>query len=450
MKKSEHAPIFCTVITKNHLAYARVLAASIHKYHPHASIFTLVVDDDKYVKEGNEAFTVIPLAALNIQAEYQLRFQYTAAEMSRILKPFLLQYLLEHTEAEKILYFDSDILITDDLTPVFDLLETHDITFTPHITKQLPPDDQHPSEQDILQAGTYNGGFIGVRNSTPARKFATWWGNNVRNYGFLDFDHWKSADQKWLTLAPELFPTTHVLAEAGYNTAYWNIPTHTITHQHSTYTVDGKPLRFFHFSGYFPLRPNQISSHQDRISFRTHPQLKPLFNTYRQQLLTAGYADNSKLPYAYDYFDNGVRISPVIRRLYHTTKKQRVFQGDPFQTNTSDSFFTWLTKPARAGSAITNLHYHIYTQDPDAMRTYPDVFHKNINSFLSWLTVYGTREFHLDPELLQSATTIKTKSRIPLSLHIRALWQMLDQHPLYTSFIRRLQKIRNWFGNHEK
>ena len=42
------------------------------------------------------------------------------------------------------------------------LARQHSVVLTPHLTEPMPRDGKHPSEQVILQSGSYNLGFISV------------------------------------------------------------------------------------------------------------------------------------------------------------------------------------------------------------------------------------------------------------------------------------------------
>ena len=57
-----------------------------------------------------------------------------------------------------------------------------------------------------------------------------------------------------------------------------------IGYEKGVYTVNGVPLKFYHFSGYSPDHPEQISKHQNRYSFKDQPLLKALFEGYAECL----------------------------------------------------------------------------------------------------------------------------------------------------------------------
>src|SRR5712671_1290554 len=92
---------FCTVVACNYLAHARVLAASLRRFEPEASLAVLVLDDvDEVIGEGIEEFDVLRPADLDISALefHRMATIYGVLELATAVKPWLLQHLLERDE----------------------------------------------------------------------------------------------------------------------------------------------------------------------------------------------------------------------------------------------------------------------------------------------------------------------------------------------------------------
>src|SRR6202011_462567 len=119
-----------------------------------------------------------------------------------------------------------------------------------------------------------------------------------------------------MDFAPGLVHDLHVLRDPGYNVAYWNLPTRAVRRAGEGYTADGGPLRFFHFSGYDPERPDELSRHQNRIRLSEEPALRELCDSYRAALLAHGYGEASDWPYDYDRLPNGLAIDATARSVY--------------------------------------------------------------------------------------------------------------------------------------
>ena len=103
----------CTIVSKNHLSYARVLARSFLDHHPGGRFFVLLVDRiDGYVDAAAEPFELIEVEALeNIADIKALLFKYTVLEANTAVKPFFLEQLFAAEGLERLIYLDPDILV---------------------------------------------------------------------------------------------------------------------------------------------------------------------------------------------------------------------------------------------------------------------------------------------------------------------------------------------------
>lgn len=152
----------CTIVSKNYLPFARVLARSFLAHHPGSRVFVLLVDRvDGAFEPAEEPFELVPLEALEIPDLGGFVFKYTILELNTAVKPYLLQHLLEREGVERLVYLDPDILVFGRLAPVEGVLGESALVLTPHLTSPLD-DDRRPTELDILRSGAYNLGFIAL------------------------------------------------------------------------------------------------------------------------------------------------------------------------------------------------------------------------------------------------------------------------------------------------
>src|SRR5262249_26989060 len=152
-------------------------------------------------------------------------------------------------------------------------------------------------------------------------------------------------DQKWIDLAPGLFPGIHVLRDPTCNIAYWNLHERgaRLARVDGRWQLDGDPVRFFHYSGFDPDDLERISRHQDRFRLADLPQLRPLFQGYRDRLLAEGHAAARRLPYGFACFDNGIPIPADARAIYRALDPAAAARlGDPFATSHPRSFLAYL------------------------------------------------------------------------------------------------------------
>ena len=326
----------CTIIAKNYLAQARTFASSFRAQHPEIPIHVLVADQiDGRFDPKNEIFTVVSLDELGFEDGDSLTFKYTLLELSTAVKPQFLT-LLFRRGFKKVLFFDPDILITNPLDNLFAELDTADAILTPHIITPIP--GKEPAEQGFLTSGIYNLGFVGFRSTPDVEKFLTWWHKRLMNYCIVRTNRGLFVDQKWADLLPAFIEKTRILRYPGYNVAYWNLHERTVSRLGDTWLVNDVPLCFYHFSGYNPDLPLIISKHDSHFDFENKPELRELFEEYREKMISNGYRDVRKWPYAFGFYNNGKAIANEERLIYSVEYQKHSF-GNPYTTESKSSFY---------------------------------------------------------------------------------------------------------------
>ncbi|MBC8078371.1 MAG: glycosyltransferase [Chloroflexales bacterium] len=401
---SSGATAICTIVAKNYLAYARTLAESFYIHHPTGRMFVLVVDQPEgYFDPAREPFTVVTCAELDIPHFAQMAFRYTVLELCTAVKPFLLEHLIDHYDLDHVIYLDPDIACYAALTPLRKPLRSHQIVLTPHLLAPLD-DARSPSELEILQAGSYNLGCIGVARGPELRPFLRWWQRHLERDCLVDIGRGLFVDQRWLDLAPALFSSVAIVRDAGCNVAYWNLSHRSVSATAAGWMCNGVPLRFYHFSG-LPLdNLDAISRHQDRATLAQLPQLRPLFEGYRERLLAHGHAESRTWPYSYAVFDHGVPIPELARQLWRTKDGERHWP-DPFAAGAAGGFFVWLNQEAHpqaeSSLLVTNLALAIYQLRLDLQQAFPDVVGAHRRAFVGWFLYDAEQQHHLSPTFVQ-------------------------------------------------
>lgn len=407
----------CTIVSKNYIPYARVLARSFLEAQPGGRFFVLLVDrNDGHIEPEEECFTLLEAEDLdNVPHLSAFLFKYTLLEANTAIKPFFLEYLLRRFELPNLVYFDPDILIVGDLDTLAALVAQYSVVLTPHLTSPIE-DDAHPDELAILQAGSYNLGFIALRWTEVSERLLTWWQQRLYDQCVVRIDRGLFVDQKWMDLVPGIFGDVKVLIDPGYNVAYWNLHGRRVTCDDGTYHSNGEPLVFFHFSGIQPESLEHVSKHQDRFVLSELGAAADLYRHYSRGVIDAGYFQCKPWPYAFARFDNGVAIPAAARALFLDLGEEgRRRFGDPFATAGPGSFFAWLNQPAdgapRRPPHLNRLLAHIHAGRPDLMATYPRPQSKDFAAFCTWVSDYGRHELKLDGAFL---TTLHRESRATL------------------------------------
>jgi lipopolysaccharide biosynthesis glycosyltransferase len=325
----------CTIITKNYLAYARALAMSLSEHNPDVPLYVLLADRvDGYFDPTSEPFKMIYLEDLfDQEAVEKMCFYYTPFELCCALRGLLHQYMFDQGIAQRWLFLDSDIMVFSSLEPIFKQLKNSSILLTPH--SSIPAEENYinPHETNLLKSGLYNAGFLGINRDDEAIKFIHWFKKRLIFLCLHDQKSGLFVDQKWLDLVPLYFDNFALCQHSGANLGHWNIFERIIEKDDdNNIMANGKPILFIHFSGWSLENPDFLSTHSQVIcQNKTIPFWSDLANSYRDLLLQSEYIRFKDYPYAFDQFDNGDRILPEMRRIYHeSVLTNSEPEGSPF------------------------------------------------------------------------------------------------------------------------
>ena len=383
----------CTIIARNYLPAARVLAASMREHHPGLELDVLVIDGHGGPVDG-EPFRVVQPAELEIADYEQMAAIYSVLELSTAVKPWLLRSLLRRPGADGAIYLDPDMRLYAPIGDVLEAVRSHDVVLNPHNVEPMPRDGKKPSEQDILISGAYNLGFLGLRRGEFADFLLDWWCERLRRDCIVEPERGFFVDQRWMDFVPGMATDLEVVRDEGFNVAYWNLPTRRLARAAGGYTVNGVPLRLFHFSGFKADRPHSLSTYQDRIRLGDDPILAELCETYARELIEAGYEQASEEPYGWRATAGGLELDELLRRLYRDALEDGV-DGSLFDPEGERRFVEWLNEPDGPGAryGITRFLQRIWDRRFDLRAVYPDLsVPEDAEGFLGWSRVFGSHE----------------------------------------------------------
>ncbi len=392
----------CTIIAKNYLAHARVLTKSFQAAHPGGRCFVLIIDEiDGYVDAEQEAFTLVRPSQIGLEAFDEMRGAYDVMELSTAVKPWLLRHMLRHhDDGSGVAYMDPDIRILSRMTELEDALAENALVLTPHVLKGMPRDGHKPSETDILMAGVYNLGFIGVSDRPDAHLFLDWWSERLLTDCHVAPERGLFVDQRWVDFLPGLVSDLEIFRNPTYNVAYWNLPERELQLAEDEYTVDGQPLRFFHFSGYSPDQPRLLSKHQNRVDVTASHALWTICSAYGEALRTAGLDAVRELPYEHDILPSGLRLTKIMRGLYRAGVESGDCPDSLFRAEGEAEFMAWLAEPSPEAPRLNRYLHALWTTRPDLQLAYPQINGPDLRGYLEWCATYGGVEVGVPAVLL--------------------------------------------------
>ncbi|WP_177168976.1 glycosyltransferase family 4 protein [Allochromatium warmingii] len=297
---------------------------------------------------------------------------------------------------DTLIYLDPDIWIFRYLEEIYQAFSSASIVLTPHIRRPYY-DNHHPSDLSILQSGTYNLGFIGLKNTKSARSLLDWWMQKLYHDCVVDIPKGLFVDQKWIDLVPGFFPDTKIIHDPSYNVAYWNLHERQISGDINNWKVDEQPLAFFHFSGYLPIAPDSISTHQNRHQINQIPDFANIAVYYGAALFQNGYKTSITWPYAFETLSNGVRLPMhIVRSVMQWASRTGVPTPNP-RTH-PDDFCRFLMSrgylPERPNVVL--LYFFLLQQRQDLVVAFPHAVDNSDDSdFRNWLLNHGGHEAQL-------------------------------------------------------
>ncbi len=399
----------CTVITMDRLAHARVLAESFIEHHPAGRVWALVVDDhDHELDPAGEPFIVLRPRETDCPAIERMRVTYDAVGYTVAFKPWLLLHVLKETPF--IVYLDSDIQVFAPFNELDDCSAS--VCVTPHLLEPLPCDGKRPSETDVLVAGVFNTGFVGVRRGEHAERFLTLWAERLIWGCVVNPDRGLYIDQRWLDLLVAMADDVRVMREPGYNVAYWNLTERALTRGPDGWLVNGQTLRFYHFSSFDPRQPETLSSQCDRFVSGDLPEVADLCATYASLLHEHGFAAAASHRYPYNVMPCGLVLDPHVRLLIRDGLESGELAVEDLHRDGGRVLLEWLNSPAERGAqaGVTRYMYRLYRGRPDLCAAFNDLDGADGDGLVAWWLSHGAHEFVTCSVLLPSVREISSAS----------------------------------------
>ena len=290
-----------TVSTPNYLGYSISLFNSLKKHNKEIDFYIILFrpTNNDFRSHIPKEINILYIDELGLDKFVDnLVNRYPINKMCMAFKPIAATKILElNSKIEKLIFFDSDILIFNSLKNIWDDLNTSNILLTPHLLKPLAKDKENLELRMLSRAGVFNTGFFGVKRSEEAFGFLNWWFEQLLKFGLL-------GDQVWLNFAPTFFDVK-ASRHQGNNVAFYNLPNRKITYNKSIekYIVnDMDELIFFHYIKHNPFNnQNKISSArlmQKHLTFENHPELIPIFEDFKDSLINANFSFYKQLKFS--------------------------------------------------------------------------------------------------------------------------------------------------------
>ena len=426
--------IIFTIANDYYFQQVLALKNSIKNFKNYQFIWVRLERDNKNIKPYSININEI------IENDIATLAQYNITEAATAVKARCFKYFLEEKLCEDVIYIDPDIKFYCNESDFDKNLSKDEISITPHILSPYR-DDQHPSELSILNSGTYNLGFLHVRNTVPVKEFIDWWASKLLFNCHSNISTGVFTDQKWCDLIPSFFINPRIIRHPGFNVAYWNLHERIIDENKGSYFVNGQPLIFIHFSGILDDQ-RLISKHSNRSrKILTETAIK-LFTKYSEEL------KNTEI----DFDRNWSYEIPVPYMNVPIPQLARAALNDVFLEK--PNLFTSIKNDFDCISAITTsydnssfvgpLVKRIFISRPDVYKEYNKQIHQgDYKGFLEWVKNSGKTEM---PGIESLILNIKNKN------YLSKIYEILSRRNDVTTHYKNWQydnnvylELRKWF-----
>jgi hypothetical protein len=352
------------VVARNYLPHARVLAESFRRHHPGGRLTLLVVDGAAEVAGAD----VVGPDFVGVD-ERELRRRAVLFDTQGVISS-LRAPLLARLLDEPVLLLDADMIVLAPLDDLWELAAAEQILLSPHALDPMPGAPGAWLEEELLRAGTFNGGFLGV--GPGAEPFLTWLTERARRDCVREPARGLLYTQTWLSLVPALFPH-HVLRDRGVNAQFHALHGRDVERTAAGPRIGDDPLRLFHFAGFDPGEPGRLCRHYPGTELGGRPGLARLCSAYAERLRAAGWPGEPAPAAA---------IDPVARAVYRRALLAAEAGGGPEPPDPTE-LVAWL-REAPPNADVSRYLLGLHAARPDLRAAFPRVPGADEAGYLRW------------------------------------------------------------------
>lgn len=330
-----------TICSNNFFSYALSFADSLveknNSYHVVIGLADKRSDTIDYHKFAPHE--VISIDEVGIGNLPWMTEHYNIVELNTAVKPFYFEYLFKKYNPEHILFFDPDIFIYDTLDQLTCGFTEHDVLLTPHVINPIPK-GVYPWENHFLNHGLYNLGFIGLKNTPNVMALLKWWQDRCAEHCISDYRQGLYVDQLWANFMPLFFSKVHIDKNPGHNVAFWNLHERELAASHGKFSVNGKPLIFFHFSAFNPAAPERLTrENYTNLDYRSNLHILELLKQYKNTLIAHHYDSFSKQKFAWA---NDARVKEMDTLAREIQRKEQILDYLTFRFINKQRLITFM------------------------------------------------------------------------------------------------------------
>jgi len=239
--------VYCTYFDHNYLSRGLALYHSLQRHAPGTRLWVLCLSEACH--RVLVALDLPGLVAVRLEDFEAADLELAATRSSRSIVEYyftstpawMLHVWEREPDADWITYLDGDLYFFASPEAVYSELTEATVAIIPH--RYAP----NLTKRHVF--GTYNVGWVGVRNDPDGIAVIKWWRERCIEWCYDHVDGDRYADQGYLGSFSRLSTRVKSVDNVGANLAPWNIANYRIDFRDGRIMVGATPLIFFHFQG---------------------------------------------------------------------------------------------------------------------------------------------------------------------------------------------------------
>ncbi len=380
----------CTIVTRRELARARVLAATFLAHHPDSSFVVLVLDGAEGV-DRIEGARVVTLEEVAGPAGGLLAAGNPPEALGVAVLPLLVRSLMNEAE-RPLVYLAPGLRILGPLDELENLLEHHELVL---VSRAVGEGDEGKLAFGVrVDGGALSHRVLGSSGGARAERVLGAWPSY-----FVDGE---KAVYDWFDGIPAIGEDVAVVRDAGYGLDPGTLSATRAEDGTDGLCVAGRPARMFDFTTLDPQAPDRPNHARRDARLHSIAAFADLRHRHAEELLAAGYVEDSMSAEEFATLGDGVHLMPVMRKLLLEGVADGVLEESPFTEPGREAFYAYLNEPAErgGGAGVTRLHYEIWKIRPDVQVAFPYLDGPDGPRFVAWLCEHAAEDHGLSEALL--------------------------------------------------
>ncbi|WP_245624949.1 glycosyltransferase family 4 protein [Paenibacillus stellifer] len=425
----------CTIIMASRISEARELSDSLKRVYPDSELWVLLLDGEEVINYGGEArLHVLNMQQIGVARPQTLAFRFSMSQLTAVLQPLLIDYLLSVRQLDNILYIDGCLRISGSLPELMDSMNRDSAVYASRSADDLFP-------------------LIGITSQAQGRKALAKWRSRIENRVLND----SSEPSMKVEEIHKLLVDSDILNKISLSPGRISQVASTLTYRNpATPYVEPDLYKWSRFSNGFPI-PDVFRLIYGSIDPHGSRFINPFDSNSPEEFLRWLKSPVSMKTSVPNLLYEIYWLREDVRMVYPDPLGQDEAAFTEWGTNNTQTeygiasdFFKcpfgsleWALAPVHPGTVLPNLVYEIYRTRPDLQSVFHDPLGQDAVHLLKWAQfripaefspnfewlpeyIGNTKETPSDPQALLAWALAPVNPQVHLP---RMVYEMVQKRP---------------------